>query len=346
MTNGSHPRRMSPGAGMQALVLALAWSGGIAFGQGDAAPEKRGRNYPAESNGWALAATVRDERLSEMSGLASFPATRDRETVWCHNDGGRGTWLHQVSLETGAFVRSIELAGVANTDWEDLATVTVDGQRFLAVADCGDNQQRRKSYAIHVVKADDLGRGNGPGRASPAPVARTIRFRYPDGPHDSEALAFDARARQFLIFTKSKKSTLLYAVPWESGGGGGGAEKVASPVVALAPPVEYPKTPPVVQLKRSLFGNSATAAALSPDGATLVILTYTDCLVYPRAQGEAWDAALARAPHVWPLPAVFQPEALCFSADGTALYVTSENCPAPVYRRPVAVADGKTRSNP
>jgi hypothetical protein len=62
----------------------------------------------------------------------------------------------------------------------------------------------------------------------------------------------------------------------------------------------------------------------APDGSAAVVLTYGDTLLFPRAGNESWADALAKppvalAPHDLP-----QAEAACFSADGRAVFVGSE----------------------
>ena len=113
--------------------------------------------------------------------------------------------------------------------------------------------------------------------------------------------------------------------------------KEKMPIVAkyggtLKPPSAFPGTGVMVSLTRGVFGTSCTGADISPDGSVLAVLTYTDCFLYRKTPGESWATAVAREPNVLSLPAIYQAEAICFSADGNSLIVTSEKAPTPLYR--------------
>ena len=54
------------------------------------------------------------------------------------------------------------------------------------------------------------------------------------------------------------------------------------------------------------------------------MLVYQQPLLYPRAPGETWAAALAREPVKLTPPDLPQAEAACFSTDGHSISVASE----------------------
>ncbi len=75
-----------------------------------------------------------------------------------------------------------------------------------------------------------------------------------------------------------------------------------------------------------------TAMDMSADGLSLAILTYTKVYLYTRKSDENWSEAILRPPQELSFPALVQQEALCFSLDGKAIFVTTEQIPAPLIR--------------
>jgi hypothetical protein len=71
---------------------------------------------------------------------------------------------------------------------------------------------------------------------------------------------------------------------------------------------------------------------LSPDGRVIALLTYKRPYLLYRKAKEGWPQVFGRAPIPLAMPRLRQAEALCFSADGKSLIVTSEKLPAPLYR--------------
>jgi hypothetical protein len=283
--------------------------------------------FPPVSNGWELAGVMNHPPLKEASGFAA--STVHPGILWTHNDGGAGSNLFAIDSSTGAVVATSKVPDIPNLDWEDASTVLFDDKHLIAIADIGDNEKRRRDCLIHLFQEKA---SSAPGDPSALSHYQSIRFRYPENKrYDAESAAFDPVSGHFLMLTKSKTETLLFEVarPAKSD-----TLVDAKFIAALAKPATYPKTDSaIVSLKRGIFGVSATAADVSPDGRLLAVLTYTECLLYRRNSDEKeWHAAAQRAPQVLPLPAVYQAEALCFSNKGTELYVTSENSPSPLYK--------------
>jgi Mlc titration factor MtfA (ptsG expression regulator) len=69
----------------------------------------------------------------------------------------------------------------------------------------------------------------------------------------------------------------------------------------------------------------------------MAVLTYKHAYLYNRLSKESWKTALNRLPMIVYLPAqekakLRQREALCFGPQDRALFVTSEDRHAPLYR--------------
>ena len=75
--------------------------------------------------------------------------------------------------------------------------------------------------------------------------------------------------------------------------------------------------------------NQVTAAALSPDGKALAVMTYSDLLLYSHRGEESWAQSVARRPRRHELPWLPQAEALDWAKNGRNLFATGEFSPAP-----------------
>jgi hypothetical protein len=270
-----------------------------------------------------LSGVLLDGGLDETSGLAA--SGRFADTFWLLQDGGNDARLHAISRR-GVRQASLRVVGVRNTDWEDLASFAWRGRRYLLIADTGDNGGLRRTLLLHVVpEPDQLVDG---GTLRPA---WSIAFRWPDGARDCEAVAVDAQAGEILLVSKKRNPAELFVLPLHRAPGVATARRIAR----LAPPSPQPGTGSGAgDARRRSLGRQVTAADLSPDGHTLAILTYDRLLLYPRAPGEPWADAVARAPKAQSLPWLHQAEAVAWAQDGQGLLATGEFSPAPLVYLP------------
>ena len=266
-----------------------------------------------------LSGVLLDPQLSEISGLAA--SARHRDVLWLHNDGGDGR-LFAVGTG-GRRLATFGIDGVTRTDWEDMAAFELQGRRYLLIADTGDNGGLRRTLQLHVIEE--------PAKLQNARLtpAWSIVFRWPDGPRDCEAVAVDAARGQILLVSKKRSPAELFALPLRPPGTGVlTATRVGTLAGMPEPDAEHLRQSP----NRARLDGHVTAAAVSPDGATLAVMTYRYLLLYPRQPRERWVSAVSRTPNVSLLPWLPQAEALDYSADGEGLYATGEFIPAPLYR--------------
>jgi hypothetical protein len=270
-----------------------------------------------------IAGLVRDTRLAEISGLAA--SRRESDRYWVHNDSGKSADLFALDA-TGAVVARVVVEGIKRpVDWEDIASFEHDGKAYLAIGDIGDNGGVRPRVEIIVIEEPDL-----TGATANTPVERraTIawrtRFRYPDAPHDAEALAIDAERGDALVITKRTAPPTLWRVPLRSD-----AEAVAVELGPLRIPADHEPEPPADLRVRP---RQPTGLAIDRAGTQAAVLTYRAVWVYPRHAGQSWAQAFANEPQVLPVAALPQAEAIGFDASGKHLYVTGERWPAPLIR--------------
>ena len=261
-----------------------------------------------------LSGVILDTRLSDLSGLAASRVHPD--VVWVLDDGGNPPDLYAVG-NRGGVQATFRVAGVANTDWEDLAAFDLDHRHYLLIADTGDNGGLRRTLQLHVVEEP---RTLADGVLHPA---WSIAFRWPDGPRDCEAVAVDAARGQVLLLSKRHRPPEVFVLPLRPTVAG---LQVARRIGHLAGmPSPGARADAVERLR-----DQVTAADLSPDGRTLAVLTYRDVLLYRRGVDQSWDRAIAARPRIHPLAWLPQAEALGWSADGRVLYATGEHSPAPL----------------
>ncbi len=128
--------------------------------------------------------THRDVR---ESSAAVRSATREG-LFWTLNDSGNDARLFAFTL-TGRDLGAVRLRGVANRDWEAMATGPCAEGACLYVGEIGDNAARHATVTIwRVPEPVPPGAGR---TVELAPAARLV-LRYPEGPRDAEAMWVDA----------------------------------------------------------------------------------------------------------------------------------------------------------
>ena len=193
--------------------------------------------------------------------------------VFGFNDSGHRARLY--AFDSLGRARGVwELIGAANHDSEAASTgpcVPGGPGNCLYVGDVGDNDARRPFVTLYRVPEPTIGTNGGP--SSPLQVQDRLHMRYPDRPHDVEAMYVGPDGSVFLI-TKRRlldnqrrpRRALVFRVPpsaWDSSG-----------IVTAALVDSLPIVPGQVQC------GQITDAALSPDGRLLAVRTYADVFVF------------------------------------------------------------------
>jgi len=222
--------------------------------------------------------TLPDE-LSESSGLV---VSRTQPGVlWSHNDSGDGPNLYAIDL-SGRLLAILPVTKAVADDWEDmssgpcpvslLATTSLEQATCLYLADTGNNDRVRDVLTVYVVVEPSLARTDA---RPPAVTAQSFRFRYPDQPHDSEALAV-LPTGEVTIVSKGQTGTIdFFAISGVSV-----ARALASGEVLTA---EYAGGAGIEPDNR--IGRYVTGAAVSRDGTTLALRTYNEVFFYSPVEG-------------------------------------------------------------
>ena len=264
--------------------------------------------------------TILDEDLAEVSGIA-VSRIRD-DTLWVINDSGNSASVYALDSK-GERICTLNIQGVANNDWEDIASFEYEGNAYLLIADVGDNFARRSRCFLHFVEEPDLREARETPCLLSAKPSWSITYAYEDGPRDCESVAVDAAGGKILLLSKRDIPPVLYELPLTK-------EKnaVAEKCAVIGP---LPRR----AADNSRFwknSNQPTAMDISADGLFAVVLTYSSAFRFTRKRSTDWTEAFMTPPKEIPIPALQQAESICLSRDGKDIYITSEQLPAPLIR--------------
>jgi hypothetical protein len=261
----------APGAKLRAvrvLICGLAVAGGIAT---------RTVAQPPPRLELIDTAVLRASRLIESSGVAA--SGRVPGVLWTHNDSGDEPRLYATD-SAGRDLGAVRVAGASNVDWEDLASGPCpgSGEPCLYVADIGDNRRSRRHIVIYrlaeppppLAASDTL---------REAPLESATVLRYPDHPHDAEALVVQRSGPVFIITKEVLGRPLVFRVPARTSAQRPGEADTLQLV-------GYLDVAPNLARMRLVTG-----AAVSPDGTILAVRTYSS-LHFFRLRGDSLPAPL------------------------------------------------------
>ena len=266
--------------------------------------------------------TITDKKINEASGIAVSRINQD--VIWIINDSGTGAIVFGVNSK-GKHIFSINIQGVINNDWEDLASFEYKGKPYILIADVGDNEAKRIEYYLHIIQEPDLKNFSNISSLMIKP-SWSIAFAYEDGPRDCEAVAVDVVNEKILLLSKRDRPPVLYELPL--------TKKIKSVAKRLG---EIKPLPPPTQkdlrlIKYLFYTTQPTGMDISKDGLSAIVLTYASAYYYCSDQHSDWLSLFLTSPKEIVLPFLQQAESVCFSKDGTSIYVTSEKIPSPLLK--------------
>lgn len=238
--------------------------------------------------------------IDEASGMAhskNLPGY-----VWVHQDSQAPASVYLLSQD-GNVLKEYPLPGTHNRDWEDMASGPGPdpGAHYLYIGDIGNNNTPSQSeFTIYRVRElssiQQLA-------YSPEDV-ETLRFRYPDGQHDSETLLVDPVTKDLYIVSKETQQAQLYRLAYPQ----------STTEVMTA---EWLGTLPFVAL--------ATSGDISKNGDEILIRTYLSVYYWKKRANQTIGQALtATAQKQLAVELEPQGEAICFDANAAGFYTLSE----------------------
>jgi len=272
-------------------------------------------------------AHVRDARLNEISGVAE--SHKNPDVLFVHNDSGDSPRFFAINRQ-GEVLAELVLSTVPLLiDAEDIAIGPgPGGGSYVYLGDTGNNFASfgqgipRRKAVIYRVPEPDVPSSARQLRV-PLSEAFPIVFTFPQGARDIEAFFVDPVTGELFLITKQPDghSQLLMASVAQLVGGGG--------KLALVAELHFGRG--------SLPGSTMpTSAAISKDGAAILVRTYSSVLLFTRAAGESVPSALSRVPRVLPSPDEPQGEAIAFVDRDRAFLTISEGVAPVINWIPIA----------
>ncbi len=234
-----------------------------------------------------------DPQIRELSGLGASRTYAG--LLWAHNDSGDLPRLYGFDRK-GAWRATVNVSGASASDWEDMAVYG----KSLYIGDIGDNTRSRPSVTVYRVAEPAFG--------AQSAAATSFVLRYPDGPHDAEALMVDPIGRRVVIVTKE----------------GTGRSRVYTISLDRSGTLQHVAT---LNLGN---GSMVTAGDISASGSVVVLRTYGGVYVWDRKGGENLATTLGRSPCRPPAPNEPQGEAIALSPAADRYTTVSEGTGAAI----------------
>ena len=260
---------------------------------------------------------IRGDDINESSGLSASKCSPD--IFWTHNDSGGGAVVYALDA-TGVRHGNWKVPGAENTDWEDIAEFKDStGKCFLYIGDIGNNGLKRTDLTIYRVPEPPVVSQRSPaGNAlNETSAPERLKFTYPDGRHNAEALLVHPRTGDIFLITKRVDGpAAVYRIPSKFGSETPGtAERLSE--------IKVPAVP----------NGLITGGDISPDGRRMVLCDYAGAYEYRLPDGSAnFDDIWQQFPDPIDIGDRLVGEAVCYSSDGGSVFATSENVGSPFIR--------------
>lgn len=262
--------------------------------------------------------TITDPAIDESSGLAA--SRRNPGLLWTHNDSGDEPLVYCIDLK-GAPCGVWRVTGADAWDWEDVAAGPGPrpGEPSLYLGDIGDNLDQRSEIIVYRIPEPVAGAGPVTTKAAPAASApaEALKLRFPDGPHNAEALAVHPTTGDVYVISKDAQAARVYKAP---------APLDATKVVTMT-------QVGTIRLGAGSRGlEQVTGADISPDGRRVALSTYAQGYELEVPAAGPFDDVWSQPPAAVALGPRLQGESIAYRLDGKALLTTSEISPSPLQQ--------------
>ncbi|HEX5169653.1 MAG TPA: hypothetical protein VFW11_10805 [Cyclobacteriaceae bacterium] len=241
-----------------------------------------------------------DREINEASGLAASKSNPGM--LWTHNDSGNDAAIFLID-EHGKLKARVNFPNLVNRDWEDIAVGPgpQSDTTYVYIGEIGDNFSRHLYKYIYRLKEPKIHPGD---KVIQLTINATdsIKFDFPDGPRDSEALMIDPLTKDIYVFSKRETNVNLYVLPFP--------QSTTNTTTA-----QFVLRLPLTQIN---------AADISPDGKEILIKNYTHVYYWQRKKGESIKDILNRKPAFPPYITEPQGESITFDRSGRGYFTLSE----------------------
>jgi hypothetical protein len=258
---------------------------------------------------------IKSKEITESSGLVNSRC--NPEILWTHNDSGNKNNIYALD-KTGKKLGTWKVAGAKNDDWEDIATVkNKQGECFLYIGNIGNNVRARDVFTVYKIKepkVTETDENSSDKNPLITEQAEAINFTYPDLRHDAEALLVHPETLNIYILTKRfSGASGVYELSNYTTGKTNRLKKIAD--------FSLPALPNGV----------VTGGEISPDGKRVILCDYFNAYeIEIDADTKNFDKIWKDEPTIIELGERKQGESVCYSADATTIFATSEKKDSPI----------------
>ncbi len=258
---------------------------------------------------------IKSKEIKESSGLVNSRC--NPEILWTHNDSGNDNHIYALNKK-GEKLGTWRVSGAKNTDWEDLATLKdKQGNCFLYIGDIGNNSRARGTLTVYKIpepKVSKADKNSSDKRPKITKRAVAVNFSYPTVRRDSEALLIHPKTEAIYILTKrlSGASGVYKLSNYKSG-----RKNQLKQIADLSLP--------------ALPNGIVTGGEISPDGKRIIVCDYFNAYeIKLDEESDEFEQIWKDEPAIIKLGKRNQGEAICYSADATSIFATSEKGNSPV----------------
>jgi len=272
--------------------------------------------------GFVVTAILESKDLDEVSGIQSG----EGGLFFLHNDEGSPSIY--VADANGRHLGKLTIRDAKNRDWEDITRIPGESGPLLVLGDTGDNKARYKYIKLYFVAEPQPSVGGT--YAEKVDLLHKLKVRYPDGPRDCEAMAYDPASNMVLFLTKRDHPPRLYGLAVEDALQTDKAElQYLGEVPGFRPPTMADL---LNSKKRGQWISQPTGMDISSDGRRAAVITYRSLYLFERAEDESWAEAFLKTPLEYVGPPGLHDEAVTFGFDALDVYVSTERRPTPIYK--------------
>ncbi|MCA8910332.1 MAG: hypothetical protein KDB82_01400 [Planctomycetes bacterium] len=242
-------------------------------------------------------------KLGEVSGIVA--SAGQPGVFWVHDDSGAGPDFYAIDA-AGNLLQEYNISAGAQ-DWEDIAIGPgPGGNDYLYLADVGDNSSTRTNCRIYRVMEPTVPATPG---ASINVAHDEFWFTYPGGSQNCETILCDwATGTPYLVEKVGTGTPRVHKFP-------------------MPLDTAWTSSNPVTLTSVTASGTfivTLTGGDSSRDGRRIILRGYSSAREYAVPAGGSFDDLFNQAGSSVSVPGGQQYEAICYSADGTKLYTTTE----------------------